>query len=187
MMRSRMLWTFLMLAIAVFLSGCSSEDEIREWMAQTKKQTSAVVPKISEPKIFTPVVYARKDSVDPFNAIKLSAAIAKLRAQSGKGIRPDLDRRREPLEQYPLDTVQMVGVLQKPGLTYAILQVDKAIFQAKVGNYLGQNFGMITAVTENGVDLKEIIQDASGEWVERKARLELQESSQAGKPQESKK
>jgi len=187
MMRSRLISTALLLAVVALLSGCSEDAEIREWMAQTKKQTSVMVPKISEPKIFTPVSYARKDSVDPFNSAKLSAAIAKLRAQSGKGISPDMERRREPLEQYPLDTVKMVGVLQKPGLTYAILQVDKAIFQAKVGNYLGQNFGMITDVTETGVDLKEIVQDASGEWVERKARLELQESSQAGKPQESKK
>lgn len=187
MTRAQVVRASLLLLLTVFLSSCSNEDEIREWMAQAKKQTNVVVPKIAEPKTFSPVVYQRKDSLDPFNPIKLSAAIAKLRAQSGKGIKPDLERRREPLEQYPLDTVKMVGVLQKPGLTYAILQVDKAIFQAKVGNYLGQNFGMITGVTEAGVDLKEIIQDASGEWVERKARLELQESSQAGKPQESKK
>lgn len=186
-MRSREVCASLMLALAVILSGCSSEDEVREWMAQAKRQTNAVVPKISEPKIFTPVAYARKDSLDPFNPIKLSAAIAKSRAHSGTGVKPDMERRREPLEQYPLDTVKMVGVLQKPGLTYAILQVDKAIFQAKVGNYIGQNFGMITEVTETGVDLKEIVQDASGEWVERKARLDLQESSQAGTPQESKK
>jgi len=176
-----------LLALAALLSGCSDDAEIRDWMAQTKKQTSVVVPKISEPKMFTPVSYARKDSVDPFNSVKLSAAIARLRAQSGTGIKPDMERRREPLEQYPLDTVKMVGFLKKPGLTYAILQVDKAIFQAKAGTYLGQNFGMITEVTESGVNLKEIVQDASGEWVERKARLELQESSQAGKPQESKK
>ncbi len=173
--------------LSAFLAGCGEDAEIREWMDQTKAQTKVFVPKISEPKTFTPFAYARKDSVDPFNPVKLSVAIAKLRAQSGKGIKPDLERRREPLEQYPLDTVKMVGVLQKPGLTYAILQVDKSIFQAKIGNYIGQNFGMITAVKDDGVDLKEIVQDASGEWVERKARLELQESSQAGKPQESKK
>lgn len=186
-MRSRLICASLLIGLVALLSGCSDDAEIKEWMAQTKRQTTPGISKISEPKTFTPVAYAHKDSVDPFNSVKLSAAIAKLRAHSGKGIKPDMERRREPLEQYPLDAVKMVGVLQKPGLTYAILQVDKAIFQAKVGNHLGQNFGMITEVTETGVDLREIIQDAAGEWVERKARLELQESSQAGKPQESKK
>jgi type IV pilus assembly protein PilP len=179
--------TLVLFILSALLVGCSENAEIKEWMEQTKRQTKVAVPSISEPKTFTPFSYGRKDSIDPFNPIKLSTALAKLRAQSGKGIRPNLERRREPLEQYPLDAVKMVGILQKPGLTYAVLQVDKTIFQAKVGNYVGQNFGMITAVTENGVDLKEIAQDAAGEWVERKATLELQESSQTGKPQESKK
>ena len=187
MMRSRSLYACLALAAVTLLAGCSQEAEVKEWMAQTKQQTKVVIPKIAEPKTFVPFTYGRKDSVDPFNSAKLSAAIAKMRAQSGKGIRPDMERRREILEQYPLDTLKMVGILQKPGMTYAILQVDKAVFQVKVGNYIGQNFGMITHITEEGVDLKEIVQDAAGEWVERKARLELQESSQTGKQQESKK
>lgn len=177
MMRSRTACTWLLLLTTVWgLAGCSQEAEIREWMEQTKRQTPAALPKISEPKNFTPFAYSRKDSIDPFNSVKLSMAIAKLRAASGKGFKPDMDRRKEQLEQYPLDTIKMVGMLQKPGMTYAILQVDKAIYHAKVGNYLGQNYGMITGISEDAVDLKEIIQDASGEWVERKARLELQES-----------
>ncbi len=70
----------------------------------------------------------------------------------------------------------MVGTLEKPGLSYALLQVDKSVFQAKVGNYVGQNLGMITNITDVAVELKEIVQDASGDWVERKATLELQET-----------
>jgi type IV pilus assembly protein PilP len=70
----------------------------------------------------------------------------------------------------------MVGTLEKPGLSYALLQVDKAVFQAKVGNYVGQNFGMITRITDTEVEVREIVRDAAGEWTERKAKLELQES-----------
>jgi type IV pilus assembly protein PilP len=175
-MRSRMITALLILSLVAILSGCSQEAEIRDWMEKTKQQTPVAVPKIPEPKNFVPFAYSRKDSIDPFNSLKLSMAFAKLRPLSSKGLKPDMERRRESLEQYPLDTIKMVGMLEKPGLTYAILQVDKAIFQAKVGNYVGQNFGMITGITDSGMDLKEIIQDASGEWVERKARLELQES-----------
>lgn len=166
------------LSLLALLAGCGdgSEGEIREWMAQTRSQAKVFVPKLGEPKTFAPFSYSRKDSIDPFNPAKLAAALAKLRAQSGSGIKPDMERPREPLEQYPLDAIKMVGTLQKPGLSYAILQIDKLIYQAKVGNYLGQNFGMITEITEDSVNLKEIVQDAAGEWTERKARLELQES-----------
>lgn len=176
MMRSRLKSLGLLLLMMVMLLGCSQEAQIREWMEQTKRQTPVSVAKIPEPKSFTPYAYGRKDGIDPFNSIKLSMAIAKLRAMSGKGLKPDMDRRREPLEQYSLDTIKLVGVLQKRGMTYAILQVDKAVFPTKIGNYVGQNFGMITGISEDAIDLKEIVQDASGEWVERKARLELQES-----------
>lgn len=99
-----------------------------------------------------------------------------MQANSNSGLKPDFDRRKEPLENYPLDTIRMVGTLQKPGLNYALLQVDKSVFQAKVGNYIGENFGMITKITESEVELKEIVRDASGEWVERQAKLELQEN-----------
>lgn len=164
--------------LAIVLSGCSGggRDEVKQWMEQTKQQTRAFVPKLAEPKTFVPFVYSAGKDVDPFNSSKLAVALAKWQAQNSKGLRPNLERRREALEQYPLDTVKMVGVLQKTGLAYAVLQVDKVVFQAKVGNYVGQNLGMITAVTDTGIDIKEIIQDASGEWVERKARLELQGS-----------
>jgi type IV pilus assembly protein PilP len=145
-------------------------------MDETRRQSKIVVQPIAEPKKFTPFAYAAKDEVDPYNPAKLSIALAKLQQNSSSNIKPDLERRRESLEAYPLDTVVMVGTLQKPGLSYALLQVDKSIFQAKVGNYVGQNFGMITRITDTEVELKEIVRDASGEWVERKAKLELQES-----------
>lgn len=175
-MRSRFL---LAGALVAMLAGCSPSgpEELRQWMEQTRQQTRVAVPKLSEPKTFTPHAYQAGKDVDPFNPSKLAEAIAKWQAKNSKGKMPNMERRREPLEQYPLDAVRMVGVLQKPDVAYAILQVDKLIFQAKVGNYIGQSFGMITAVTDTGVDIKEIVQDASGEWVERKARLELQETS----------
>ena len=177
-MRARVAAVTLPLALGLLLAGCgsSSESEVKEWMAQTKRETKVYVPKLTEPKTFAPFAYGRRDSIDPFNPAKLEVALAKMRAKSSSGIKPDMDRPREALEQHPLDTIKMVGTLKKPGLSYAILQVDRLVYQAKVGNYLGQNFGMITGITEEGIDIKEIVQDASGEWAERKARLELQES-----------
>jgi len=159
------------------LSGCgdSGVQELREWMADVQAHTHVLIPKLTEPKKFTPFVYAGKTTIDPFNANKLLVVLAKMQASSN-GLRPNLDRRREALENYPLDSVKMVGTLQKVGLSYALLQIDKTVFQVKVGNYVGQNFGMVTRISETEVNLKEIVQDATGEWVEREATLALQES-----------
>jgi type IV pilus assembly protein PilP len=161
------------------LSACGDGgiNEIKEWMDQAKRETRVSIPKLSPPKKFIPFTYSQKDSLDPFNPSKLEVAFAKLLAGSGHGLKPDLDRRREPLEAYPLDTLKMVGTLQKPGMSYALIQADKGIFPVKIGNYMGQNLGMVTSINEDSVELKEVIQDASGEWVERKAKLELQEAN----------
>lgn len=170
--------TAALLALPV-LAGCGDGgvQEVKQWMEQVRRETPVSVQKISEPKKFTPFVYAAKDEVDPYSPMKLSAALAKLQAAKSSGaLKPDLDRRKEALESFPLDTIVMVGTLEKPGLSYALLRVDKAVFQAKVGNYVGQNFGMITRIAETEVEIKEIVRDAAGEWVERKAKLELQES-----------
>lgn len=178
MMLSRVSRVGICAALLSGLAGCGDGgiQEVRQWMNEVRQQTKVSVPKLSEPKKFTPFIYSAKDSVDPYNPSKLAVAFARLKPPSANSLKPDLERRREPLEAFPLDSLKMVGTLQKPGLSYALLQVDKAVFQAKVGNYLGQNNGMITSINDAAVELTEIVQDASGEWVERKAKLELQET-----------
>ena len=166
----------LFVALAL-LGGCTDSGvELQQWMQETKQQTKVSIPKLSEPKKFIPFLYTAKSSVDPYNPNKLAVAMARAQSNSSSLLKPDMERRREPLESFPLDTLKMVGTLEKPGMVYALLQADKTIFQVKVGNYIGQNFGMITKVTDTGVELKEIVQDASGDWVERQAKLELQEN-----------
>jgi len=172
------LWATPIIILLFGLTGCSDGgiQEVQQWMNEVKSQAKVSIPKLSEPKKFTPFIYEAQNVVDPFNLDKLTIALAKAKGNSNSTFKPDLERRREPLESYPLDALKMVGTLQKASLSYAILQVDKTIFQAKVGNYVGQNLGMITKITETEVDIKEIVQDAAGDWVERKAKLELQES-----------
>lgn len=164
--------------LAAALTGCADQDvnDVKAWMEDTRRQTPVKVAKIAEPKTFVPFTYGGRDSIDPYDPSKLAVALAKLQGKTASGIKPDLERPREPLESLPLDTLTMVGTLEKVGLSHALVQADKNVFQVKVGNYIGQNFGRITRISESGVDLKEIVQDASGEWVERPARLELQET-----------
>ncbi|MCU6432205.1 pilus assembly protein PilP [Undibacterium sp. Jales W-56] len=170
----------LMLMPCFFVTGCSDNgmSEVQEWMAQVKKETRVVISKVSEPKVYVPFTYTGKSDVDPFNPSKLLVVLARLRAESNNGLKPDMERRKEVLESYPLDTLQMVGTIEKPNLRYALIHVsgENKVIQAKMGNYLGQNFGMITKITDNEIEIKEIVQDAAGEWTERQAKLELQEA-----------
>ncbi|MES2071346.1 MAG: pilus assembly protein PilP [Pseudomonadota bacterium] len=145
-------------------------------MDGVKKETRVVIPKISEPKVYVPVAYSGKNEMDPFNPSKLLIALARLRAESDNGLKPDMNRRREVLEAFPLDALKMVGIIEKPNMKNALIQVDKSIYQAKIGNYVGQNFGMITKITDTEVNIKEIVQDAAGDWTERLTKLELQEA-----------
>jgi type IV pilus assembly protein PilP len=78
------------------------------------------------------------------------------------------------LEAYPLESLKYVGVMTKKKVSYAIIQVDGSLYQVRVGNYMGQNFGVITKVSESEVTLKELTQDSAGDWVERVSALLLQ-------------
>lgn len=164
-------------AVTVFLAGCGdgSEQEVRAWMEEVRAQTPISVVKIPAPKTFNPYTYPAPDELDPYSPAKMQVAFAKADANKKSGLQPDLNRRKEPLESFPLDTLVMVGTLQKPGLTYGLLRAGGNVFQVKVGNHIGQNFGLVTRVTDNAVELREIVRDASGEWTERNAKLELQE------------
>ncbi|HEX8956814.1 MAG TPA: pilus assembly protein PilP [Burkholderiaceae bacterium] len=160
------------------LAGCGGgQDEIRQWMAQVKKETKVNIPKLAEPKKFIPYTYSQTGGTDPFNQAKLTDALAKAMAKSRSPLAPDPDRRHEPLESFPLDSIVMVGVIKdKHGGQHAVVQVDKTVYDVKVGDYMGQNDGRITAITEDQISLTERVVDASDEWVERKTTLELQEN-----------
>jgi type IV pilus assembly protein PilP len=174
----------LVLALAsLLLAGCGDSDvkEVRDWMAQVKAETRPAVKPLPEPKEFVPFAYNEKDMVDPFSPNKLLVELAKVAETSNNPLKPDMNRPREVLESYPLDTMRVVGVLQKGGANYALLQIDKAVYQVRVGQRIGQNYGLVTRVSEGAVDIRETVQDAAGEWVERTAKLELQETKETGK------
>lgn len=170
---------FLLIAVTLsLLVGCGDNgvSELQQWMDKEKKETRVVISKISEPKVYVPVAYVGKSQSDPFSSSKLLLVLARMKAESDNGLKPDMERRREVLEQFPLDTLKMVGVIERSNVRQALIQVDKTVYQAKMGNYVGQNFGVITKITDGEIEVKEIVQDAAGEWTERKATLELLEA-----------
>jgi type IV pilus assembly protein PilP len=172
-----------MLVPALLLAGCSESDvkEVRDWMAKVKAETKPGVKPLPEPKEFVPYAYRQKDVVDPFSQNKLLVELAKVAEASNNPLKPDTRRPKELLENYPLDTMRMVGAMQKGGANYGLLQIDKAVYQVKVGQRIGQNYGLVTRVSDGAVDIRETVQDAAGEWVERMTKLELQESKETHK------
>jgi len=170
------------LAAVVVLTGCgvAPEDELRQWMAVQKNETHPKIKPISEPKLFKPESYAMVSDVEPFSSQKLTQSLKKdstQAASNGALIAPELARRKEPLEEFPMDSMALVGSMVKVGKPVALVTIGKMLYQVRVGDHLGQNFGRVTKISETEVSLREIVQDAAGEWIERTASLQLQERS----------
>lgn len=169
----------LLLVCSVALVGCADDQEnIQAWMAEQSSGMRGAVKPLPEIKPFAVVDYAAADLVDPFRGSRIEP---ERKASGGGGLRPNTDRRREPLEAYPLETLRMVGVLTQDKASHALIQADKSLYQIKVGNYLGQDYGVVTAITESAVSLRELVEDVNGDWVERTSSLQLQERQEAGK------
>ncbi|MFY3386391.1 pilus assembly protein PilP [Paracidovorax sp. MALMAid1276] len=162
------------------ISGCSSsgDEELRQWMSELRATTKPRVTPLTEPKQFIPQAYSADATIEPFNSLKLTQALRRDSTQLASNaalIAPEMSRRKEPLESYPLDAMAMVGSLNKKDAPTALLKVDKLLYQVRLGNYIGQNYGKITRISENSIQLREIVQDATGDWIERVVTLDLQE------------
>jgi type IV pilus assembly protein PilP len=162
---------FLILACAgLLLAGCGGEShqDLRAWMAEQGKGVRGRLDPLPQLKPYEPFAYNAFDLPDPFKPRKIEPT------KGGSKLSPDLTRRREPLEGYPLESLSMVGTLAKDKVTYALVRTpERDIYQIKSGNYLGQNFGVVTAITDTEVKLKELVQDGAGDWTERTSALQL--------------
>ena len=166
----------LVVLTVLTLFGCASDDhnDLREWMKESTKDVKGRIPPLPQVKPYEPVAYDVGNLIDPFKPGKIGAE-----QKQGGGLRPDMDRQREPLEAYPLESLKYVGVMTKNKKTenkksFAVIQVDGALYQVRTGNYIGQNFGVITHISESDLTLKELVQDAVGDWTERESSLKLQ-------------
>ena len=167
----------LFVLVAALLAGCDEQEELQGWMDQQRREVKPVVQAIAAPKRFDPAPYGSGQLVDPFSNQKLSVALKQEARQPNSLIAAEMNRRREPLEAYPTDAMSMVGSLNQKGRPVALLKVDGLLYQVRTGDYLGQNYGKVTRISETEVALREIVQDASGEWIERNVTLQLQEKA----------
>jgi len=179
----------LVLIGCVSLAGCGggSMDDLRGYVAEVKTRKSTRIEEL--PPIEPYIVYnypcdgsiACADPFEPFfleppNPCPTPDAPGCERAVSDNGISPDFDRNREELESYPLDGLRMMGTLEKSEQFWGIIRdPDAIIHRVQVGNYMGQNHGKITNITEDKIEILEIIPDGRGGWEERSAQIALAE------------
>ncbi len=170
------------LVFILALSGCGEgeHDDIKQWMNESSRELRGRVLPIPELKPFPIVSYVALEQLDPFSSNRVEP---EKNEGGGGGTKPDFDRPREQLENFPLETIQFIGVVSnsKTKAKHSLVKVDGVVYQAKKGNYMGQNFGRIIEVTDYEIILKEIVQDPTGQttdWVEKQTSLQLLEGAQ---------
>jgi type IV pilus assembly protein PilP len=156
------------------LAACGEQhSDLRQFVKESDNLPRGRIPPLPEVKPYEAVTYNAFDLVDPFTPRKVEPPKG---ASGGRGLQPDFNRRKEPLEAYPLENLRMVGVLQQNRVSHALIKApDNNVYRVRAGNYLGQNFGRIVSVTDTTVELKEIVQDSTGSWEEKDQTLQLQE------------
>ena len=163
----------------LWLAGCSGEEhsDLRQFVKDSDKLPHGRIPPLPEVKPYEPYTYSAFDLTDPFKPRKIEPPKG-----AGGGLAPDLNRRREPLEAYPLESLRMVGTLEQKKQMFALVRApDNTLFRVRSGNYLGQNFGRIVEISEAQVKLKEIVQDSAGNWEEKDQVLLLSEETETRK------
>ena len=172
----------LAIIMTVLLLAACGGDEHQDLKAELKDITKGLRSHIDPLPVVKPyeaVPYQAFDLADPFGPAKVELATGAAAKSKGGANAPDTRRPKEPLEAYPLETLRMVGTLSQNSVNYALVRADSSLYRVKAGNYMGQNFGIITEITDTQINLKELVQDASGDWTERKVALQILEADAA--------
>ncbi len=158
--------------LAFLMVGCEQDEfaDLKVFMSQAGQEGQHALEPLPQLKQVEEFHYSPGEYPDPFMPRSMKPS------RGTGGLQPDLNRQREYLENFPLDALRMVGTLEKGGQRYALIKTpDGSVNGIKKGNYLGQNYGLVVGISESGIELREMVQDAVGEWTESKAMMALQE------------
>jgi type IV pilus assembly protein PilP len=162
----------LIASVALALTACGGGEfsDLQQFVDQSAQGMHGRVEPLPQVVAYEPMTYDAFDLADPFQPRKIEPD----KTGIGSGPSPDLNRRKEALEAYPLESLKMVGTLEKTRQRWALIKTpDNNLYRVKNGNYMGQNFGVVAMITESSVTLKELIQDTNGSWSERTSTLQL--------------
>lgn len=161
--------------VSLLLAGCGGEEfqDLRDFVKNAGADMRGKIEPPPDVKPYEPFTYENDTSLpDPFKPRKPDA-----RSSNRAGLnQPNLDRPKEELEDFPLETLKMVGFLSQRGVNQAVIRSSEGkVYRIKAGNYVGLNFGQVTSVTETEIKIKEMVQDSVGDWTERESSLLLAE------------
>lgn len=167
----------VIIAATSVLAACGGEEhgDLKQELAALTKDVRGRVDPLPQVKPYEPVSYTADTLVDPFRPERIDIAKAGVAASASK-LAPDQNRPKEPLEAFPLESIQMLGTITQNKETFALVKAGSNLYRVRKGNYMGQNFGVITDIDDGQISLKELIQDAAGEWMERSSALQLVET-----------
>jgi type IV pilus assembly protein PilP len=160
------------------LAGCGGEEhgDLKEELHQLTKDLRGRVEPLPQVKPYEPVPYTAEGQIDPFRPERIEVAAARAGSATTALLEEQKKRPPEPLEAFPLESIQMLGTITQSQETFALVKAGPNLYRVRKGNYMGQNFGVITAIDEAQISLKELVQDSTGDWVERMSSLQLVEA-----------
>ena len=163
--------------VCLAVAGCGRDHaDLRDWMDQVRSEEKVSIDPLPVLKPYEKFVYQADGLKSPFLDTLEEQRVEEFADAGTGGVRPDLNRRKEALEAYPLDALRMVGTLSRGGSTWALIQApDKTISRVGVGNYLGENYGRVTQIGANAVQLTELIPNGTGGGMERQAAIAIVE------------
>ncbi|MDX8400129.1 MAG: pilus assembly protein PilP [Gallionellaceae bacterium] len=165
----------IMFLAAFVLVGCGNEElqDLRDFVKNSGADMRGKVEPPPEIIVYEPFSYSTEVAIpDPFKPRK---ADPKNAGNAGVN-QPNLDRSREELEEFPLESLKMVGYLRRADVDYAIVRsTDGKLHRVKAGNYMGLDFGKIFSISDAEIKIEEMVQDSGGDWSERASSLQLVE------------
>ncbi len=166
------------LVAATLLAACGGEEqrELKQELAELTKDYRGQVPPLPQVRPYEPVPYTAEGQIDPFRPERIEVVQASRSSNAASKIAEHEKRLKEPLEAFPLESIEMLGTITQDKETFALVKAGPNLYRVKKGNYMGQNFGVITAIDESQISIKELVQDSGGEWVERSSALQLVEA-----------
>jgi len=164
------------MTLLIALGACKElpQEDIKVWINSNQKNITSRNASLDEKEIFQVFTYQANDRIDPFDSKKISLLFP-ADPSGGNNFSPDVQRTRETLEQYAIDSLRMVGTLRKTGKIIALIEMDKVIYQVHVGSYLGQDMGRVIKISEDVIQVEETTQDAGGEWRKRLVEIKMKE------------
>lgn len=166
------------LFFSVVLSGCSDGNfvDLNKYITEVKARPKQAIKPLPEIKVVEPFMFKPEGLRDPFKPLEPQEQSEGVDVAAVSGVKPDLNRRKEELEAYTLDSLKMVGTVDKGTTTWGLIKAaDKTVYRVKVGNYMGKNYGKIIRIVSDRIELMEIVPDKPGTWREQPASIALSE------------